>query len=116
MVEQRKLVEGIMDVETAGHGGLKLTKKLADAIPSHLTLNSEYYEEDEAFALVYLAYPQIFPSVQGKAHALGRLNIFTSHSVPRKKNQAEIDFLAEFTTTIDTELNLDFKPHVEDEN
>lgn len=27
-----------MDVETAGQGGLKLTKKLADAIPSHLSL------------------------------------------------------------------------------
>lgn len=115
IVEQRQLAEGIMDVKTAGHGGLKLTKELADAIPSHLTLNSEYYEEDEASALVYIAYPQLFPSVQDKANGLGRLSIFTSYSVPRKKTQAEIDFLAECKVSFDPELDLVFKPHVEDE-
>ena len=115
IVEQRQLADGIMVVKTAGHGGLKLTKERADAIPSHLTLNSEYYEEDEAFALVYLTYPQLFPSVQDKANGLGGLSIFTSHSVPRKKHQAEIDFLAECNVSFDPELDLVSKPHVEDE-
>lgn len=112
IVEQLQLAEGILKIETAGHGGLKLTEALADAIPSHLTLNSEYYEEDEAFALVYLALPHLFPLTQDKAQALDRLDILASHSVPRKISQAEIDFLAECTTSLDPEFNLGFEPHV----
>ena len=112
IVEQRQLAEGILKIETAGHGGLKLTKTLANAIHSHLTLNSEYYEEDEAFALVYLALPHLFPLIQDKAQALGHLDIFASHSVPRKKSQAEVDFLAECSTSLHPEFNLGFEPHV----
>ncbi|WP_442960297.1 DUF7007 domain-containing protein [Pseudoalteromonas sp. NGC95] len=51
-----------------GNGGLKLTEALVDVLPSHLTLGCEFYEEDEAFALVYLAYSQLFPPIQDIAH------------------------------------------------
>lgn len=110
IVEQQQLAEGILLIETAGHGGLKLTESLADAIPSHLTNHGQFYEEDEAFALVYLAFPHLFPLIECKAQALSCLYIFTSLSVPRSISQADIDFLSEFPAD-----NVGYQQNLEDE-
>ncbi len=93
--EEEQVAEGVKRVHTSTHGGLKLTCELADAMPPHLTLNSVFYEEDEAYALVYLAFPNLFPSPKDKANALGLVNVVSSLSIPSKISQEQIDFMRE---------------------
>jgi hypothetical protein len=54
------IAEGIWFVDTAGHGGFKLSRKRQRQMPQALRLNGAWYEEDcEAF-LVILGFPQCF--------------------------------------------------------
>lgn len=93
--EEEQVADGVKRVHTSTHGGLKLTSELADVMPLHLTLNSVFYEEDESYALVYLAFPNLFPLTKDKADALGSLNIISSLSLPRKTSKEVIEFLRE---------------------
>jgi len=57
-----KLGEGIFQVSTAGHGGMKVMGAAQRGMPAHLKLAGGWYEEDIDWARVALAYPDRFTS------------------------------------------------------
>lgn len=60
----RIIAEGIVQVSTAGHGGLVLSDERLKAMPERFKLNvyggGRYFEEDCEWALVALAFPDAF--------------------------------------------------------
>lgn len=55
-----KWMEGIIQYSTAGHGGMKVIKKLNDLIPLPLRYENGWYEEDCAVSIVhYFFYDEI---------------------------------------------------------
>lgn len=64
------LAEGITSVSTSSHGGIHLSPALNAAMPEALRGESGWYEEDDEWANVALAYPHAFDeSAQASAHA-----------------------------------------------
>jgi len=96
ITEQKETAPGINFVTTAGHGGYKLSQDRQLKIPDHLRLDDVYYEEDTDWALVALAFPSEFNDEL--KYALAAVDVFTSCSVPRRRNNSaskEEAFLSE---------------------
>lgn len=68
---QEQIAEGIVRVLTAGHGGLVLSPVRLHAMPKQYKLNiygtGRYFEEDCEWALVVLAFPDVFTPEQRDA-------------------------------------------------
>lgn len=82
--DREVIAPGIEAVETGGHGGIVLSAARQAAMPSHLRLEQPFYEEDEDWALVALAFPEIYR--ESLMDALARAGVFTSPSVPRERD------------------------------
>ncbi|GAB2733332.1 DUF7007 domain-containing protein [Nocardioides pakistanensis] len=59
---------GIVQVSTAGHGGIKVSKERNALIPPALRNNSGWYEEDCEAAIVGMYHPEVMPHYQGGDH------------------------------------------------
>lgn len=66
----KKIAPGIAFLSTAGHGGYRVSKKLAERSFTHAELkhaaiyggNYYWFEEDCAWSLVAIAFPHLFES------------------------------------------------------
>lgn len=58
----RQVGEGIVRVDTAGHGGYKLDRKRNALVPEYMRAEGGWYEEDEAWCIVALVFPAFFPA------------------------------------------------------
>lgn len=76
-------IPGITRIETASHGGYRLTAERQAQMPEHLKMPDGFYEEDCDWALVALAFPAEYPDLL--ADALGATHILASNSIPRKR-------------------------------
>ena len=56
----QQIADGIVCVQTASHGGLKLNAKRNNQIPKDARNQSEWYEEDCEWAIVALVFPDEF--------------------------------------------------------
>ncbi|THK33918.1 hypothetical protein EHS39_33435 [Ensifer sp. MPMI2T] len=58
--------EGVISHSTAGHGGFKLSSERNAAINPLLRADDEFYEEDAAWAIVALTFPDLFTRYERK--------------------------------------------------
>ena len=56
--------EGIVAHMTAGHGGFRLSAERNERIASSLRIGSGWYEEDDAWAIVALTFPDLFTTYE----------------------------------------------------
>lgn len=56
-----KIADGIVQVSTASHGGIGLDETRNAQMPDALRVDGGWYEEDVQWALVVLAFPDLFP-------------------------------------------------------
>ncbi len=89
-----ELAEGITLVSTALHGGMAVSEARSLQMPEHLRLPDAYYERSGEWALVALAFPEIFSNEQ--ALALAAVNVITVSSLPclREADSLEERFMA----------------------
>lgn len=67
------ITPGITRAGTAGHAGIKLSPARRKAMPPELAVKGGWYEEDNEWARVALAFPDAFPTVEpDEAHRLVR--------------------------------------------
>jgi len=57
---QKTLAPGIIDVTTAGHGGIHVEKDLNKLIPEYMRTTDGWYEEDVDWSIVATVFPQAF--------------------------------------------------------
>lgn len=57
---ERELAPGLVSVETAGHGGIKLDRRLNAEVPEYMRLSGGWYEEDVDWAIVAVVHPDAF--------------------------------------------------------
>lgn len=61
-----KIADGIEYIQTASHGGYRVSKERLDKMPAHLRLcsftDNEYFEHDCSWCAVVLAFPECFKS------------------------------------------------------
>jgi hypothetical protein len=58
------LSPGILDVSTAGHGGIHVEKQLNNLIPEYMRTSDGWYEEDVDWSIVATIFPQAFTKEQ----------------------------------------------------
>lgn len=58
--------EGIVAHMTAGHGGFRLSAERNDKVMPALRIGSGWYEEDDAWAIVALTFPDLFTGYERK--------------------------------------------------
>lgn len=58
--DSKQHAEGIMWYSTAGHGGFHLSPEVNSRVPEALRIEDGWYEEDCDWALVAIAFPDIF--------------------------------------------------------
>lgn len=56
--------EGVVCHSTAGHGGFHLSAERNRVVPPMLRVPGSYYEEDEAWAIVAITFPELFTSFE----------------------------------------------------
>lgn len=59
---QRQIARGIIEVSTAGHGGIHLSRTLNAKVHPAWRDRKGWYEEDNEWAFVVLTFPDCFPS------------------------------------------------------
>ena len=64
-----RLGPGAWQVSTPGHGGVRLSRARNAAMPDALRLAGGWYEEDAEWALVALAFPELFGADAAKVDA-----------------------------------------------
>lgn len=79
--DQEEIAAGVKKVATACHGGIVLSRPRQEAMPAHLRLEDRFYEEDDDWALVILAFPDVAPD--RLVWALASVDVYRSNSVPR---------------------------------
>lgn len=80
-ITARKMVAtGIEQVTTESHGGYRLSPARMQAMPPHLALEDEWYEQDCEAALVQLAFPEDF--ISALPYALASVDIIDSGTIP----------------------------------
>lgn len=58
--DEKKYARGIMWYSTAGHGGFHLSPSVNSQVPEILRIEDGWYEEDCDWALVAIAFPELF--------------------------------------------------------
>lgn len=66
---QKEIAPGVVFHGTAGHGGLKVDRKLTARIPDYLREPGGWYEEDLAWAKVFCVFPHLAKDEKEKEEA-----------------------------------------------
>lgn len=62
----REIAPGILDVSTAGHGGIRLSPERNALVPDYMRNPSGWYEEDIEWAIPAVVFPEAFQQASGK--------------------------------------------------
>jgi hypothetical protein len=55
---------GVWKIDTASHGGFKLSRQRNAAVPAYMRSKGGWYEEDCQWAFVALAFPELFQQLR----------------------------------------------------
>jgi hypothetical protein len=77
-----QLAPGIFAVSTAGHGGIKLDRKLNSKVPEYMRRKGGWYEEDCEWAIPYVIFSELLLA-NGDKHAIGLIGRNTHISTLR---------------------------------
>jgi len=66
-IDFKRITDGILWITTASHGGYVVSREMYDKMPEHLKAcsftNNQYFEEDQSWCAVVLAFNQHFSAV-----------------------------------------------------
>jgi hypothetical protein len=65
---ERALAPGIITVETAGHGGIKLDRTRNAKVPEYMRRHGGWYEEDCEWSIAAVVFPDEFAKANNCAH------------------------------------------------